>query len=105
MISKAVPIPTQSGICLATVGCPTFRFRRPAWRNQVRSTQASSGGKSVAEATITSAYVHGIDAAIDRIKANGGDVVKPPYDEGGLWVATFSDPAGNVLGIWQNGPR
>jgi predicted enzyme related to lactoylglutathione lyase len=50
-------------------------------------------------------YVHGIDAAIDRIKANGGDVVKPPYDEGGLWVATFRDPAGNVLGIWQNGPR
>jgi predicted enzyme related to lactoylglutathione lyase len=50
-------------------------------------------------------YVHGIDAAIDRIKANGGDVVKPPYDEGGLWVATFRDPTGNVLGIWQNGPR
>jgi predicted enzyme related to lactoylglutathione lyase len=50
-------------------------------------------------------YVHGIDAAIGRIKANGGDVVKPPYDEGGLWVATFRDPTGNVLGIWQNGPR
>ena len=49
-------------------------------------------------------YVHGIDAAIDRIKANGGEVVKPPYDEGGLRVSTFRDPAGNVLGIWQNGP-
>jgi hypothetical protein len=34
----------------------------------------------------------------------GGDVVTPPYDEGGLRVSTFRDPAGNVLGIWQNGP-
>jgi predicted enzyme related to lactoylglutathione lyase len=49
-------------------------------------------------------YVHGIDAAIDRIRAHGGDVVKPPYAEGDLWVATFRDPSGNVLGIWQQGP-
>jgi predicted enzyme related to lactoylglutathione lyase len=50
-------------------------------------------------------YVHGIDAAIERIVASGGHVVKPPYPEGDLWVATFRDPAGNVLGIWQQGPR
>jgi hypothetical protein len=49
-------------------------------------------------------YVHGIDAAIDRVRANGGDIVKPPSAEGELWVATFRDPAGNVLGIWQQGP-
>ena len=49
-------------------------------------------------------YVHGIDAAIDRIKAHGGEVVKSPYPEGNLWVATFQDPSGNVLGIWQQGP-
>jgi len=49
-------------------------------------------------------YVHGIDATLARIAASGGEVVKPPYPEGDLWVATFRDPAGNVLGIWQEGP-
>jgi|SRR5215813_831513 len=50
-------------------------------------------------------YVHGIDAILDRVTANDGRVVKPPYPEGDLWVATFSDPAGNVIGVWQQGPR
>jgi predicted enzyme related to lactoylglutathione lyase len=50
-------------------------------------------------------YVHGIDAALERIHASGGETVKPPYPEGDLWVATFRDPAGNVIGIWQQGPR
>ena len=50
-------------------------------------------------------YVHGIDAALERIAASGGEVVKTPYPEGDLWVATFRDPPGNVLGIWQQGPR
>ena len=44
-------------------------------------------------------YVHGIDAIVERIKANGGEIVKFPYAEGELWVATFRDPAGNVIGI------
>src|SRR5438034_705910 len=43
-------------------------------------------------------YVHGIDATLARIAASGGEVVKPPYPEGDLWVATFRDPAGNVMG-------
>ena len=50
-------------------------------------------------------YVHGIDAALQEITARGGEVVRPPYEEGELWVATFRDPAGNVLGVWQQGPR
>ena len=50
-------------------------------------------------------YVHGIDAAIVRLTAAGGAVVTSPYREGDLWVATFRDPAGNVIGIWQLGPR
>ena len=50
-------------------------------------------------------YVHGIHAALERVAASGGAIVKPPYPEGDLWVATFSDPAGNVLGVWQLGPR
>ena len=50
-------------------------------------------------------YVDGIDATIERISTEGGEVVKAPYAEGDLWVATFRDPAGNLLGIWQRGPR
>ena len=41
----------------------------------------------------------------DNPAEHGGEVVRPPYPEGDLWVATFSDPAGNVLGVWQHGPR
>ncbi len=50
-------------------------------------------------------YVHGLDAALANVTSHGGQVVKAPYPEGDLWVATFRDPAGNVLGIWQNSPR
>ncbi|WP_266159421.1 VOC family protein [Dyella silvatica] len=50
-------------------------------------------------------YVHGIDAALAQITASGGDIVTEPYAEGDLWVARFRDPAGNVLGIWQQAPR
>lgn len=50
-------------------------------------------------------YVHGIDEALERVEANGGTIVRSPYPEGDLWVATFRDPAGNVIGIWQNGHR
>jgi predicted enzyme related to lactoylglutathione lyase len=50
-------------------------------------------------------YVERIDEIVARVVARGGEVVKPPYPEGDLWVATLRDPAGNVLGIWQVGPR
>jgi uncharacterized protein len=50
-------------------------------------------------------YVHGVDAVLERVDAGGGEVVEAPYPEGDLWVATFRDPAGNVIGVWQRGPR
>ena len=50
-------------------------------------------------------YVDRIDAAVERIAAHGGAVVKAPYPEGNLWVATVRDPAGNLIGLWQAGPR
>ncbi len=46
-----------------------------------------------------------VDAILERVIAAGGEVVTPPYPEGALWVATFRDPAGNVMGVWQQGPR
>jgi hypothetical protein len=50
-------------------------------------------------------YVDRIDNIIEQIETQGGEVIKAPYPEGNLWVATFRDPAGNVLGLWQEGAR
>jgi uncharacterized protein len=50
-------------------------------------------------------YVSSVDRTLEQVTANGGEVVTAPYPEGNLWVATFRDPAGNVVGLWQMGPR
>lgn len=46
-------------------------------------------------------YIADIHDTIKRITDHGGEIVKPIYPEGNLLVATFRDPAGNILGIWQ----
>ena len=50
-------------------------------------------------------YVEGVDDTLGRVTEHGGEVIRGPYAEGDLWVATFRDPAGNVIGVWQRGPR
>jgi predicted enzyme related to lactoylglutathione lyase len=50
-------------------------------------------------------YVHGLDAALERIVRNGGIRERDPYPEGDIWIATFRDPAGNLVGVWQKEPR
>jgi hypothetical protein len=50
-------------------------------------------------------YVEHLDETLEKIADEGGQIVAAPYPEGDLWVATFRDPAGNVLGVWQRGPR
>jgi uncharacterized protein len=50
-------------------------------------------------------FVDRVDDTLWQINSRGGEVVKTPYPEGDLWVATFRDPDGNVLGVWQHGPR
>jgi uncharacterized protein len=50
-------------------------------------------------------FVESVDETLEKVVAQGGEVVEPPYPEGDLWVATFRDPAGNVVGAWQQGPR
>jgi predicted enzyme related to lactoylglutathione lyase len=46
-------------------------------------------------------YVADVDGTLAAVTAHGGQVVAPPYPEGTLRVALFADPAGNVLGVWQ----
>jgi predicted enzyme related to lactoylglutathione lyase/uncharacterized glyoxalase superfamily protein PhnB len=53
-------------------------------------------------------WVDNIDATLDRGAAEGGTVINGPQpDSPGstCWVATFHDPAGNVIGLYQEGPR
>ena len=50
-------------------------------------------------------YVESVDDTLDQVSAHGGAAAEAPYPEGDLWVASFRDPAGNVVGVWQRGPR
>jgi predicted enzyme related to lactoylglutathione lyase len=46
-------------------------------------------------------FVERVDETLGKVVAQGGEVVTPPYREGDLGVATFRDPAGNVIGVWE----
>lgn len=48
-------------------------------------------------------YVEDVRATLDRALANGAEPATAPYPEGNLTVATFRDPAGNEIGVWQQG--
>ena len=50
-------------------------------------------------------FVENVDETLQKVRARGCEVVTEPYPEGDLWVALFRDPAGNVVGAWQLGPR
>jgi predicted enzyme related to lactoylglutathione lyase len=49
-------------------------------------------------------YVDPVHDAVARVAQHGGEVVEAPYAEGNLWVATVRDPAGNLIGLWQERP-
>jgi predicted enzyme related to lactoylglutathione lyase len=42
-----------------------------------------------------------IAATIELIVAHGGEIVEPPVPEAPEVIARFRDPAGNVLGLYQ----
>lgn len=52
-------------------------------------------------------WVDHIDATLTAIEAQGGAIVETPHldSPGGEWIATFRDPAGNVMGLYQEGAR
>jgi len=51
--------------------------------------------------------VDGIDDALAQAQVHGGTVVDQPHLDGGgtRWRATVRDPAGNLVGLFQVGPR
>jgi len=50
-------------------------------------------------------YVTSLDDTLRAAADRGAELVTLPYPEGTLSVATIRDPAGNVIGVWQAGPR
>jgi hypothetical protein len=50
-------------------------------------------------------YVTRLGEVLRAAVAQGAEIVASPYPEGNLTIATFRDPAGNVIGIWQEGAR
>lgn len=49
-------------------------------------------------------FVDDVPDTLERATAHGGSIRTEPYPEGNLLVATFVDPAGNEIGVWQLGP-
>jgi predicted enzyme related to lactoylglutathione lyase len=48
--------------------------------------------------------VESIEASLAMVVAQGGEAVKTPFPDhvgGTSWIATFRDPAGNLLGLYQ----
>jgi uncharacterized protein len=53
-------------------------------------------------------WVDGIDDVLARAASHGGEVVEGvhhDHPDGTSWIATFRDPAGNVIGLYQEAQR
>jgi predicted enzyme related to lactoylglutathione lyase len=50
-------------------------------------------------------YVEAVDDTLDKVTTNGGTIIRSPFPEGDLLVATIHDPVGNLLGVWQRFPN
>ncbi|HEX4092742.1 MAG TPA: VOC family protein, partial [Trebonia sp.] len=47
-------------------------------------------------------YVTDLDGTLRLATERGAELRTPPYPEGSLRIATIGDPAGNVIGVWQD---
>ena len=56
---------------------------------------------------IVSVWVDDIEATLAAVAAHGGEVVMPVRRDApdGEWIAHFRDPAGNVIGLYQERRR
>ena len=50
-------------------------------------------------------YVDQIEEAVKQVEPLGGAVVKAIHPEGDLLIAIIRDPAGNLIGVWQEAHR
>ena len=57
---------------------------------------------------LPSIWVDNIDVSLAMVAAHGGAILEPVQSvspAGSAWIATFRDPAGNVLRLYTEGPR
>ncbi len=53
---------------------------------------------------LPSIWVKGIESFVEKIAANGGEIVERPRPDepgGNCYIATFRDPAGNTLRVYE----
>jgi predicted enzyme related to lactoylglutathione lyase len=57
-------------------------------------------GDGALSAPLVILYAHDLEAMLARVEAAGGRVVQPIFSFPGGRRFHFTDPAGNVLGVW-----
>ena len=66
-------------------------------------------GRAISQAPGVLPYIWVDDIAqtLERIESSGGKIADPPRLDApeGEWIATFRDPAGNVMGLYQERPH
>jgi predicted enzyme related to lactoylglutathione lyase len=50
-------------------------------------------------------YVTDLGGTLRTATERGAELVTPPYPEGSLQIAVIRDPAGNIVGVWEDGGR
>jgi uncharacterized protein len=68
---------------------------------EVSGTWVTGRPPSQQPGLLTYIMVFDISATIDAIVANGGEIVQPVGADAPAITARFSDPAGNILGLYQ----
>ncbi len=58
------------------------------------------------KAPVFAIHVSSIDEKMKQVEKAGGKVVMPKVDMMGMgFYAYFSDPSGNVVGLWEDAPK
>jgi predicted enzyme related to lactoylglutathione lyase len=99
--------PKQSAVFYARVFGWTvdgFDSDRPSFRDgtgQVAGAWVTDHEPSRTAGLLPYISVDTLDVTTELVEAHGGEVVETPSRDGNLLLATFRDPAGNVLGLRQ----
>ncbi len=67
---------------------------------------ALGGAANEFKATVNTAEVDDLDAALEKVQANGGQIIMPKDEIPGVgFLAYVREPGGGVLGLIQNFPN
>jgi uncharacterized protein len=78
---------------------PTYSMTRPVGDSGIPGGVGAAPEGSPGHVTFY-VEVPDLQAALDRVAANGGSTVAPPMDvPGGPSIALFADPEGHVVGL------